>query len=236
MKHMALPPRKTYSLTVPDNLSVDGAVNLGDASTDIIEVSGRLLLRELGSDPLDGVPANRPAGTIGETALYSNGLYICTNDSTPTWATSGGAGFQGFQGSAGSQGFQGSAGSQGFQGTAATTAIRFSFDGGGLTLPTGTQSVPYLVTEGSTITGWTVLGNQSGSIVFDIYRDTIANHPPTSSDSITASDKPQITTGFQNSGSSLTGWQTTLNVNDVLITNIDSNTGMIQAQLIIKRS
>ena len=64
-------------------------VILGSATTKTITVGGRLVLRTLGADPLDATPGNRPAGTVNEIAVYSGGIYLCTNASTPTWVLIG---------------------------------------------------------------------------------------------------------------------------------------------------
>ena len=46
---------------------------------------------------------------------------------------------------------------------------------------------------GFTITGWTVLGNATGSCSIDIEKDTYANYPPTGADSIVAAAPPTVT-------------------------------------------
>lgn len=68
---------------------VYGDTILGNASTDTVTVGGRLILRTLGADPLDGTPGNRPAGSVGEIAYYSGVVYLCTNATTPTWVKVG---------------------------------------------------------------------------------------------------------------------------------------------------
>lgn len=66
-------------------LTVTGTVSLGDAATDVVTMTGRLVLRTLASDPLDATPGNRPAGSVAEIAYYTGKLYLCTNAATPTW-------------------------------------------------------------------------------------------------------------------------------------------------------
>lgn len=73
------------SLTVDINLTVNGNTTLGDASTDTITATGRLIMRTLASDPQHATPASRPAGSVAEMAYYSGKMYICTNAATPTW-------------------------------------------------------------------------------------------------------------------------------------------------------
>jgi len=81
-----------------------------------------------------------------------------------------------------------------------------------------------------TVTDWTVTGYDSsgdpvsGSAVVDIWKDTDANYPPTSADTITASAKPTVTTASKATGSTLTGWTTTFNAGDWLAFKLDSVT------------
>ncbi len=67
------------TLDVTGATTLDGAVTLGDAATDVVTVTGRLILRTLASNPLDATPADRPAGSAGEIAIYSGGVYLCTD-------------------------------------------------------------------------------------------------------------------------------------------------------------
>lgn len=104
------------------------------------------------------------------------------------------------------------------------TPIVVVFDGGGSVLSTGVQSPnPYLL-EDLTVEGWTLLADQSGSVVIDIWHDTYANYPPTVADTITASDKPTITTATKGQDLAPTGWTTSLNAGSSLRFNIDSVT------------
>src|SRR5262245_18801188 len=77
---------------------------------------------------------------------------------------------------------------------------------------------------GFTIVGWTLLADQSGSLVVDIWKDTYANYPPTGADSITASAKPTISTATKAQSGTLTGWTTSVSAGDVLRFNVDSVT------------
>jgi hypothetical protein len=73
-----------------------------------------------------------------------------------------------------------------------------------------------------TITSWTLMADQSGSIVVDVWKDTLANYPPTVADSITGSALPTITSASSATSSTLTGWTTSINANDVLRYNVNS--------------
>lgn len=73
-----------------------------------------------------------------------------------------------------------------------------------------------------TITQVTLLADQVGSIVLDIWKDTYANFPPTVADTITASAKPTISSGIKYQDATLTGWNTGIVAGDILRFNVDS--------------
>jgi hypothetical protein len=102
-------------------------------------------------------------------------------------------------------------------------SINFVIDGGGATITTGIKygakvEVPF----DCTITSYTALADQSGSITVDIWKDTYVNYPPTDADSITASAPVDITTATKSQDSTLTGWTTSLTKGDILLLNVDS--------------
>lgn len=102
-------------------------------------------------------------------------------------------------------------------------AIEFIIDGGGSAITTGVKA--YLeVPFACTINRVTMLADQSGSIVVDIWKDTYANYPPTVADTICASAKPTITTATKSQDSTLTGWTTSVVAGDILGFNVDSIT------------
>ena len=101
------------------------------------------------------------------------------------------------------------------------TAITFIMDGGGSEIATGIHGdipIPF----NCTIQEVTLLADQSGSIVIDIWKDTYANYPPVVGDSITAAAKPTITTAVKSQDGTLTGWTTTIVAGDTLRYNVDS--------------
>ena len=81
-------------------------------------------------------------------------------------------------------------------------------------------------------TGVTLLstdaGVTSGSIVIDIWKDTLANYPPTVADTITASAKPTLASATKSEDTTLTGWTTALTAGDVLGFKVDSASGVTQ--------
>lgn len=105
--------------------------------------------------------------------------------------------------------------------TSVTAAIPFVIDGGNLVITTGVKGdlqIPFKCV----ITSVVLMADQSGSIVVDIWKDTLANYPPTVADSITASAKPIITNGTNSEDTTLTGWETTVALGDTLRFNVDS--------------
>lgn len=126
------------------------------------------------------------------------------------------------------------------QGTAAAPSwvtqylsITFIIDGGGATIATGVKgdlTVPFACT----ITEWTLLADQSGSAVVDIWKDTYANYPPTVADTITASAKPTISATTKGQSSTLTGWTATIAAGDTLRFNVDSCSTITRITLSLK--
>jgi hypothetical protein len=110
-------------------------------------------------------------------------------------------------------------------GGSTTRAITLGIDGGGATITTGIKADVY-VPYNATITAVTMLADQSGSIVVDIWKDTYANYPPTVADTITASAKPTISTATQSQDTTLTGWTTSIAAGDTLRFNVDSVTSI----------
>lgn len=114
-----------------------------------------------------------------------------------------------------------------------TAGIFYSFSNGGSVLTSGTK-VYIPIPFACTIIDWTIIGDQSGSIVIDIWKDVYANAPPTIADVITASDKPTMTTAQKATGSSLTGWTTSIAAGDVLALVINSVTTLTRADFLLK--
>ena len=101
--------------------------------------------------------------------------------------------------------------------------IAFIIDGGGAAITTGIKGdieVPF----GCTITSATLLADQSGSIVVDIWKDTYASYPPTDADSITSATPPTIATATKSQDVTLTGWTKSITQGDCIRFNVDSCT------------
>lgn len=99
--------------------------------------------------------------------------------------------------------------------------LTFIIDGGGSAISTGQKGhlrIPFKCE----IQKATLLADQSGSVVIDIWKDTYANFPPAVADTITASAKPTISAAVKDEDGTLTGWTKTINANDILAFNVDS--------------
>lgn len=76
-------------------------------------------------------------------------------------------------------------------------------------------------------TGWTVVSDASGTIVFDIYKDSYANFPPTVGDSMTGTEKPTLSGQQKNQDLTLSSWSTDILAGDVLAVVV-SNVATVQ--------
>jgi hypothetical protein len=146
----------------------------------------------------------------------------------------GETGPQGPQGETGPQGPQGPQGPTGFTGSvgAVTAAVVFQAtnDDGLGTGVLGDVLIPF----NATITEWTLLADDTGSTVVDIWKATYANFPPVVGDSITASAKPTISSSNKGQSSTLTGWTTAITAGDTLRFNIDSVSGISKLTIVLK--
>ena len=114
-----------------------------------------------------------------------------------------------------------------------TAGIQFVIDGGGVVLTTGVKG-DLMIPFACTINEWTLLADQSGSVVVDIWKDTYANFPPTVADVITASAKPTISSATKGQSSTLTGWTTSIAAGDTLRFNVNSVTTIQRVTLTLK--
>lgn len=115
-----------------------------------------------------------------------------------------------------------------------TGAIGYAFSGGGAVITTGVAGIGLRVPYACTINSVTLLADQTGSAVVDIWKDTYANYPPTVADSICASAKPTITAANKSEDTTLTGWTTSIAAGDVLYFNVDSCSTITNLVLILK--
>jgi hypothetical protein len=161
-----------------------------------------------------------PTGPTGPAGSGATGPSGSTGSSGPTGPT-GPAG-AGTTGPTGPIGLVGSYGS-----------IEVFFDGGGSALASG-LTVETRIPFDLTLTGWTVIGDPSGSIEFDVWSDTYGNHPPTVADSICNSNFPFVTSGLINQDTDITDWSdVTMTEGDILKYYIRSASTFTRATLIL---
>lgn len=112
-----------------------------------------------------------------------------------------------------------------------------------LSIPFGTGTAPiatgvahdYQVPYDCVVLGWNVVGDVSGNIVVDVWKDTYANFPPTVADTIAGTEKPTLSSQSKNQDLTLTTWANAgrLNSGDFLRFNVDSSSTVGKATLLL---
>lgn len=110
----------------------------------------------------------------------------------------------------------------------------FIIDGGGSAITTGVKGDVRIQGFSGTIVAWTILGDQSGSIVVDVWKDTYANFAPTVADTIAGSEKPTLSSASKNEDAALSTWTTAIADGDCLRFNVDSATTVTRVTITIK--
>ena len=111
--------------------------------------------------------------------------------------------------------------------------LTFIIDGGGSAITTGEKGHLHIPFD-CTIAQVTLLADQTGSIVIDIWKDGYGFFPPTDADSITGSSPPTISSAQKSQDSTLSGWTTYIYANDVLAFNVDSCTAIEKVTLSLR--
>jgi len=112
------------------------------------------------------------------------------------------------------------------------TTLPIVIDGGGAEITTGIKGDHHWDFDGELL-GYTMLADQSGAIVIDIWKDTYANYPPTDADSITSGGTPPTISGpsDKSQDNTLTGWDTAFAAGDTYRFNVDSVTDIERVEL-----
>ena len=121
----------------------------------------------------------------------------------------------------------------GLKWAAQRATLNFVIDGGGSAITTGVKG-DVVVDFAGVIESATLLADQSGSIVIDIWKDVYASFPPTVADTITASAKPTLSSADHSQDTTLTGWTTAISAGDVLRFNVDSASTVTRVTLALK--
>ena len=80
---------------------------------------------------------------------------------------------------------------------------------------------------------WTILSDQSGSVVVDLWKSTYASFPPTITNSITGVYKPTLSSQSSNQSTGLTGWARSVSAGDIIRFNVDSSSTVTRVTLSI---
>jgi len=105
--------------------------------------------------------------------------------------------------------------------TSGLAAITFIIDGGGIAIAAGIKGdleIPF----DCVLLRSTLLADQVGSIVVDVWKDTFAAYPPTVVDSITGGNPPTITAANKSQDTVLTGWTLPIAAGSIIRINVNS--------------
>lgn len=140
-------------------------------------------------------------------------------------------------GPTGPTGITGSTGNTGATGPAQIANLEFIIDGGGSQIATGLKG--YLTVDfAGTLQANTLLADQTGSIVVNIWKTTFSNFaPPTHpavGDKITASAPPTISSALKSQDTTLSGWTVSFSAGDIFGFNVDSCSAITRVTLALK--
>lgn len=113
------------------------------------------------------------------------------------------------------------------------SSIQLVIDGAASVISTGVKAdleVPF----DCTVEGWTLVADQSGSIVIDVWRDTFGNFPPVVGDSIAGTEKPTLSAAQTAQDLALSTWTTSLLKGDWLRFNVDSAATVLRVTLSLR--
>lgn len=111
--------------------------------------------------------------------------------------------------------------------------INVIIDGAGAVIASGVKGdieIPFPLV----VLGWTLLADQSGSIVIDLWKDTYANYPPTVADTVTGTEKPTLASTIKNQDLTLTSWNRVWASGDIVRFNVDSAATILRISLSIR--
>ena len=149
------------------------------------------------------------SGNFVGLPIGANGKFLSVSGGLPSWQTGGSGG--------------------GF----VNDVIGVTVDGGGSVISTGSKGYK-VIQEDCTITGWTIVGKESGNCVVDVKKCTYANFPATTS--ISGSEKPTLSSAQKNQDNSLSSWTTSLVAGDILEFVVDSVSTVTRVSLFVNIS
>lgn len=102
-------------------------------------------------------------------------------------------------------------------------SLNYIIDGGATEISLGVK--PFIEWGFDAIVrGWTVLADQVGNIVVDVWKDNYGNFAPTVADTIAGTEKPTIVAAQKNQDMSLTSFSTVVLKGDIWAFNVESVT------------
>lgn len=103
----------------------------------------------------------------------------------------------------------------------AIRGIYTTIDGGGSAILTGLKGFLY-IPYSATITAWTLMADQVGSTVIDVWKVPYASFPPNSGNTIAGTQLPTLSSAQNAQNNNLNTWTTSVNAGDVLAFNVNS--------------
>ena len=192
---------------VISSTDTNGNIDLDPNGTGVVRSLGAAAIRFMDSDNSNYAAIVAPASV--------------TSDYTITLPAAGGAANEILQYD----------GSQNASFVSNTRTLNFVIDGGGSAITTGKKGV--IVIDGDyTVTGWTIIADQSGSIVVDVNRATFTNFPTTSS--IAGTELPTLSSAQKAEDLTLSSWTTTLSARDVIEFEVDSVTTVTRVTVALR--
>ena len=114
-----------------------------------------------------------------------------------------------------------------------TYAIMVTRDGRGMGLAAG-HFADVRFPFAATLTSVTLLADQTGSAVVDIWKAAYASYPPVDAGSITGSTPPTLSAAKTYEDTALAGWTTAIAAGDCLRFNLDSSSTVTAVQVALK--
>lgn len=118
-------------------------------------------------------------------------------------------------------------------GSGSATELEFIIEGGGSAITTGQKGyleIPFAMT----ITGWTLVADQAGSIVVDVWKTPYGSFPPSAANTITGADIPTLSSVRNNQNPAVSLWTTSLSAGDILAYNVNSASTVTRVTLSIR--
>jgi len=100
-------------------------------------------------------------------------------------------------------------------------SLNYIIDGGGTEIVTGLKG---FVEWGfpAIVKGWTIMGDVTGDIVVDVWKDNYSNFAPTVADTIAGTEKPTLSGAQKNQNLNLVTFSTVVLKGDIWAFNVDS--------------